>query len=402
MKGKPAILGGEVVFMESVPIVKPAISKHTTADFMERVKQILDSGLVTNHTHVATFEEAIGSFLDVRGVAAVSSCTSGLILTLQSLGLSDSEVLIPTFTFAASVHAGYWNRCRIVFVDCDPHSFNISIEDLERKLSKHSAAVLATHIFGNPCQIDVLERISRERGLKLLFDSAHCLGGSFKGKKIGGFGDSEIFSCSPTKLLTTMEGGIITTNDVDLAQNLKTARNYGVYPDYTCDQPGLSARMAEINALLGLEMLSNLDEGVSNRNVYASQYQHFLSEVPGIRFQEITPDSVPTYKDFAIIVDPVKFGIDRDLLCRALGKENVATKKYFSPLAHELGPYRDLPHGVLANAEFLAAHVLCLPIYNYMEDDLIERVCFTIQRIHEHADEVGALGAGEFSRSGRS
>ncbi len=395
MIGKPAILGGLPAFCEQVPIARPLLSKYSTADVMAQFIDILDSGQVTNGRCVRELEQSVVSYLQVNSAVGMASCTSGLILTMQLLGLSGKEVLMPTFTFAATAHAAYWNRSKIVFVDSDPETFDISLDDLERKITTNTAGIIAVHVFGNPCEADALEEIARDRGLKLLFDAAHGLGTSLKERKTGTFGDAEVFSCSPTKILTALEGGIVSTANPELANDLRVARNYGANPDYTCDLPGLSARMTEIGAVLAQRMLGDIERMVENRNRYARLYQSHLGQVPGIGFQKVTPGAIHGYKDFAIVIDPAKFGIDRDLLCTALEKEGIATKKYFSPLAHELKPYRDDCQGGLPNARLLSANILCLPMYSRMDEDLIETICVAINRVHEYAGEIRAMSSGD-------
>lgn len=367
---------------------------------MHSLKRILDSGQVTSNTVVSDFEGEVASFLGVSEVVAVSSCTSGLILTMQLLGLRDVEVLMPTFTFAATAHAAYWNRCSIVFVDSDPRTFNVSVDDLVRKISKRTAGILVTHVFGNPCEMDLIEQVAREHNLKLICDAAHGFGTSFEGKRIGGFGDAEIFSCSPTKILTTLEGGLISTKNRELAQELRAARNYGVSLDYTCDIPGLNARMTEIGAALGREILKDIEEVFNNRNKYARLYRRLLGAVPGLGFQWVTPKAVHGFKDFAVLVNPSQFGIGRDLLALALEKEGIATKKYFSPLVHQLAAYRNSRSEDLPNAERLSSQVICLPLFSYMREETIERICKAVMRIHHQAGDISALEAGEVAIAG--
>lgn len=392
--GKPAIVGGTSAFSEEIPIARPPLSRYTTERFMGKLKEILDSGQITNGDSVSEFERRVASLLGVKHAVALSSCTSGLILTMQLLGLAGKEVLMPTFTFAATAHAAYWNKCRVVFVDSDPETFDISISDLKSRISPHTAGIIGVHVFGNPCEAEALAEVAREHKLRLVLDAAHGLGTSLRGRRIGGFGDAEVFSCSPTKIVTTLDGGIVSTNNPALARELGTARNYGVYPDYTCAVPGLSARMSEIGATLGQAMLSDIDEMVSNRNSYADRYRCGLKEVPGIRFQKTTPGGVHGYKDFAIVVEPGEFGIGRDLLAKALELEGIATKKYFSPLCHELKPFKRHARTGLASAESLSKNVLCLPMYSYMDMALINRICLAIMRIHKHADELRPAGNG--------
>ncbi len=255
-------------------------------------------------------------------------------------------------------------------------------------MTKDTAAIIGVHIFGNPCDIKALQDIAEDHNVKLLFDSAHAFGASYDDKKIGGFGDVEVFSCSPTKLFITMEGGIVGTEDDKLAAELKIARNYGNLPDYRCKIPGLNARMTEINAALGIEMLKNIEEMVANRNNYAALYKKLLGKVPGIKFQEPTKGAKHAYKDFGILVDPKEFGVNRDILYDALAKENVMTKKYFYPPVHKLEAYSGISSAGLSNTERVSNNVLCLPIHSYMDKELIEKISYAIERIGKNAKEI--------------
>jgi len=385
---KPAILGGEPVFEKLAPIIKPLLAKYATDGFLSKIKGILESGMVTDHIYVRELEKNISSYLRVKNVVGISSCTLGLILSLQLMGLRKKKVILPSFTFVATANAAYWNDCKIVLADCDPNTFNISPEDVKKKMTKDTAAIIGVHIFGNPCDVKALQEIAEDHDVKLLFDSAHAFGASYDGKKVGGFGDVEVFSCSPTKLFITTEGGIVATADDKLAAEMRIARNYGNLPDYQCKIPGLNARMTEINAALGIEMLKNIDEMVENRNKYAALYKKFLAKVPGIKFQEPTKGTRHAYKDFGIIVNPKEFGVNRDALYDALAKENVMTKKYFYPPVHKLEAYSESAKADLPNTEHVSNNVLCLPIYSYMDEKLIKNICTAIERIHKFSKEI--------------
>lgn len=389
MDEKPAILGGRPIFEKMVPIIKPSIDRYVDSPLLEDIKEILKSNMVSGvNIYVKRFEDAVSEYIGVKNVVMLSSCTSGLLLAIQAIGLRGKEVLMPSFTFSATAHAAYWNNCRIRFIDCDPETFNVSIEDLQEKITKKTAGILAVHLFGNPCDIKALQEIAEDWNLKIIFDSAHALGSTYCGKKIGQFGDAEVFSASPTKLITTMEGGILTTNNDKLAKTIALTRNYGNYPDYTCKIPGLSARMPEINAALGLYMIKDIDTFVKNRNEYAKLYKLKLRSVRGLRYQKISKKSVSTYKDFAVVIDEEKFGLSRDAFCDALSKENIMTKKYFHPPLHMLEAYKDIAIDKLPNTEYLSKNIVCLPIYNFMSFDLIEKICAAIKRIYENAEEI--------------
>lgn len=383
---KPAVLGGNPVSNELIPIIKPPLYNYATDSLISKIRNILESGMVTNDKQVQEFENKIKNYIGVKNTVCLSSCTSGLILTLKALGVQKKEVIIPSFTFLATGHTAHWNNCKIKFVDIDPKTFNISIEDLEDKITKDTAAVLPVHIYGNPCDVKQIEDICEEYDSKLVFDSAHGFGASYKGEKVGNFGDAEVFSCSPTKLLITLEGGIVTTNNTELYDNLKLSRNYGNTYDNDCDDPGLNARMTEINAAVGLELLGDIEKLVENRNNYARIYKKNLSKLPGITFQQVTKGANHAYKDFVIIVDKSEFGMDRNKLQASLNEENIMTKKYFHPPLHQIKAFK--VNLSLPVSENISENVLALPMYSFMDEELIERICYAIKRIHEFSKEI--------------
>lgn len=386
---KPAILGGDPAFENFLPIIRPPLYRYATKEFLGTIEGILKSGMVTNAAYVARLEEAINNFLGVKNTVAMSSCTSGLILAQKLLGMSNKEVLVPSFTFAATPISTNWNNIKIKFTDCDRDTFNISVDDIQEKVTRDTAGIIGVHIYGNPCDIKGISEIAEDHKLKVIYDSAHGFGASYDGKMVGNFGDVEIFSCSPTKLFITMEGGILTTPDPALAKDLKDGRNYGNLPDYQVDFAGLNARMNEVSAALGMEMLRDIDEIVKNRNSYALSYEKALKKIPGVSFQKTQEKSVHAFKDFGILIHPEKFGMNRDKLEQALAKENINTKKYFYPPTHKLRLYKEYNSLDLPNTNYVSENVLCLPIYSFMEEAQITGVAGAIKNIQEHAGEIG-------------
>ena len=231
-----------------IPITKPTLPKFDS--LKEEVREILESGMLTNYKHVREFESMLKAKLNVKNVVALSSCTSGLMLCMKAWGLT-GEVILPSFTFSATGHAIKWNNLTPVFVEVDPITQTIDPAAVEAAITDKTSAILGVHLYGCPAKIKELEAIAKKHNLKLIFDAAHAMGSTYDGKAIGNFGDAEVFSCSPTKLLVTTEGGIVCTNDDELAKTLRYARNYGDPGDYNCKLTGINARMTEFNAIVG-------------------------------------------------------------------------------------------------------------------------------------------------------
>jgi len=389
MSEKPAVLGGKPAFKETVPIVKPpigAIFKKTLLDF----RQILESRMITNFKYVQKLEKAVASYIGVDYCVATANCTSALMLAIHALNIRGSEALIPSFTFPATAHVAYWNNLKIKLVDCDIKTFNMSIQDLQEKITERSKIVVPVHVFGNICDTKAINEIAEDNGLKVIYDAAHAFGAEQNGIHVGAFGDAEVFSGSPTKVFTTVEGGLVTTNNEEIAEKVRIGRNYGHRGDYDCVMAGLSARMSELHAALGVNLLPFVPSNVEKRNRVAEKYREGLSRLPGISFQEVTAGSKSTYKDFAIIIDKDEFGLSRDELVVCLDKENIMTRKYFDPPIHKQTCYAELKvdDKALPNTSYIAKNIICLPMFSELTDEQVNGIVNAIADVHEYSEEI--------------
>jgi dTDP-4-amino-4,6-dideoxygalactose transaminase len=370
--------GGEPAFAKNLPIVDP--EGLPGAEFLEDVRRILESKQLTNGAYVRRFEEAAAVYLGVEHCVAVSNCTAGLIVVLQSLGLR-GEVLLPSFTFHATAHAVAWNGLKPVFADCDARTFCIDPQIVAERVNSRTAAILAVHLFGNPAAVRELEDISGRANISLVFDAAHAFGSASDGKTVGTFGVAEVFSFSPTKLLVAGEGGMIATSDGQLAKKLRAARNYGDAGNYDPEIRGVNARMSEIHAAMALRGLRGLDRRIARRNEIRERYEQNLKSVAGISFQQVLPGNRSAYKDFSVIVDGKEFGCSRDALLATLHGENIDARKYFSPPVHLQKLYCEVWDGrPLPVTEQISSSVVSLPIYSSLADDAVDKICEVIRR----------------------
>lgn len=386
----PAVLGGSPVFLQKVPIVRPALPP--LEPLLRDARDLLESGQLTNGRYVRELERKLAERLGVPECVALSSCTSGLTLVLRALEL-EGEVILPSFTFFAAGHALLWNGLTPVFADCEPHTFNIDPGRVEALIGPATSAIVATHVYGNPASTEALESLSRRRGLKLIFDAAHALGSRCEGRAVGSFGDAEVFSLSPTKPLVGGEGGVVATRHQKLADRLRAARNYGDHGTYDPILLGLSARLPEFNALLALHGLAYLDEGTARHNSIAARYMQGFKQLPGISFQKVRPQDKSAYKDFSIVINPATFGLSRDALFAALTAENLEVKKYFCPPLHRQALYRRFRSrrkGTLAVTETISYNVLCLPMFTQIRDEVVDRIVEAVNRIYTHRARVAA------------
>jgi dTDP-4-amino-4,6-dideoxygalactose transaminase len=384
VSGHPAIQGGEPVFPDGLPLARPTIPDPDRV--AGRLREILESGVLTNGPTVRELEERAADYIGVGHAVAVSSCTAGLMLVLRVSDLT-GDVVLPSFTFQATAHAVSWNGLRPAFGDIDPDTLTLSAEAAERVTGMRTSAILATHTYGTPADVEGLAASARRSGIRLFFDAAHAFGARHGDRSVGGFGDAEVFSLTPTKPLVAGEGGIVTTNDEGLAAEIRLARDYGKEPDYDCRIIGLNARMSELHAAVALASLEGIDERVARRNELAAAYRDALGGIPGIGFPLVRPGDLSTYKDLTILVDADVFGLDPASLGRALAAEGVETRRYYAPPVHRTTAYRSLANGALPVTERSAQRVLTLPMWEGMTSERIAELSEAVNRIRTHLQQ---------------
>jgi dTDP-4-amino-4,6-dideoxygalactose transaminase len=385
VSGTPASLGGAAAFRPPLTFSKPTLED--SASLMRSLQEILGSGMLTDGPHARLLEERVAETFGVAHCVAVSSCSVGLMLVIQALQIRGAA-LLPSFTFSATAHSVRWNGLPIAFADCDPETWCLSPDEVYG----NPALIVGVHVSGVPCDVEGLAKRAAESGAPLIFDAAHGAGSlvAFDGetRPLGSFGTAEVFSLTPTKVLSGAEGGLITTEDAGLAEHLRIARNYGNPGDYDTRFPGLNARLSELHAVVALASLDHLDERVARRNEIADHYRRLLSEIPGIDFQDVPPGARSSYKDFTILLDQTGFGCSRDAAVSALRAEGIPTRPYYSPPVHQQAAYRDMEAPPLPVTDRLAEQVISLPIWSHMSAETVERVAEALERIHKHAGRV--------------
>ena len=387
MNNQPAILGNRPLFENKVFIVKPSLP--SPQEMQPGMEEIISSGMVTKGKYLKAFEEAAAEHLQVKHAVAVSSCTTGLMLTYQGLGLT-GDVVVPSFTFMATVSALVWAGLRPVFADVDFGTTNLDPAAAEAAITPNTSAIVAVHNFGNPAEVEALQEVANRHHLKLVFDAAHGFGAIYQGKPVGAQGDANSYSLSPTKLLIAGEGGIVATNHDDLADKIRIGREYGNSGNYDSAFAGINARMPEFNALLGWHSLQRLEAGARRRNEVVDLYQRELGKLPGIDFQTVREGNRNSYKDFSITIEAEAFGLTRDELQQALTAENIDTRTYYDPPVHRHTAYKHYapPDISLPNTEKLAAQSLSLPVWSKMDDEIVLQICEAFTKIHAQSVEV--------------
>ena len=384
----PAFFGGDPAFSEPLAFVRPSVPD---ADLLiEDVRQILSSRMLTNAGYVAELERRAAEYLQVEHCIAVASCTAGLMLLLRAADLT-GDVIVPSFTFAATAHAVAWNGLGVVLADVDPRTLTLSAEACERVIGVRTAAILATHTFGTVCDVEALSSLAERAGIDLFFDAAHAFGSRRGETPVGGQGRAQVFSLSPTKVLIGGEGGIIATDDAALAARCRIGRDYANPGDYDCRYVGLNARMSEFHAALAVRSMQGLDERIERRNQLASSYRDALAEIPGVTFPEVRAGDGTTFKDFTILVEPDAFGADAARLGEALQADGIPTRRYYVPPLHDMTAYRSIARAThpLPVTDWAAERVLTLPLWTEMTEDQVQTVATAVARIQRFVQLLG-------------
>jgi dTDP-4-amino-4,6-dideoxygalactose transaminase len=366
-------------FDELVPIIKPTLLK--LEDISEELRDVLSTGMITNHKYVKIFEEKVAEYLGVKHAVAVSSATSALMLVIKELVPSYSEVIVPSLTHVATVHSLMWNNIRPVFVDVDD-TLTIDPTLIEEKITPQTRGILAVNLFGNSSDVQALEKVADRRHLKLIFDSAESFGAKYKGKLLGGFEQAEIFSLAPTKVLTAAEGGIVTTNNDDLADRIRMGRDYGCVGQYDCRMIGLSARMSEFHAIIAIKSLRELEGNIKMRNTLATTYYDNLEPIRTISFPKHLSNTRSVWYTFPILLSDQK---EREWLAQELLKRRIHVKwTYFYPCVHQQKAYFQYKSTSLPRSEDFSNRILSLPLYSHLKLEKVVKICNIIKNLYKN------------------
>jgi perosamine synthetase len=354
-----------------VPMSAPDI----TEDDVAAVAAVVRSGRLALGPKCLEFEESLAQYVGVRHAVAVSSGTAALHLLVRGLGIGEGdEVLVPSFTFAASVNAILYERATPVFVDIEPDTYNLDPADLEGKITSRTRAVMAVDVFGHPAPWRELSEIRSRHGLAVIDDACEGLGAEYQGRKLGAFGSGAAFAFYPNKQITAGEGGVIVTDDDDLAEYARSARNQGRGdgPWLEHARLGYNYRLDDMSAALVGSQLGRIEEVLRKRAHVAAMYAERLAGVAGVRLPHVDPSVRMSW--FVYVVTLAR-GIDAARVIAGMEKRRIPVRVYFVPIHTQ--PYiRDLgiPECTLPVTDSLAGRTLALPFHGNLlagEADLV-------------------------------
>jgi len=384
-----AAFGGAPAFQEKLHVGRPNIGNRER--LLARINDLLDRRWLTNNgPFVQEFQQRIAELLGVKHCIAMCNGTVALEIAIRAIGLT-GEVIMPAFTFIATAHALQWQEITPVFCDIDPSTHNIDPCRVEEMITPRTSGIIGVHLWGRPCDVDALSEVARDHDLRLLFDAAHGFGCSYKGRMVGDFGDTEVFSFHATKFFNTFEGGAVVTNDDELAARVRLMKNFGFAGYDNVIYIGTNGKMSEVSAAMGLTGLESLDEFIAVNYRNYKEYERQLEGIPGVHLVTHDETEKRNYQYIILEIDQAIAQISRDQLIEILHAENVLARRYFYPGCHEMEPYRSyFPHVgfLLPETEKIVNRVLSLPTGTAVGTDEIGKICQIIRFAVEHGAEI--------------
>ncbi|WP_433717417.1 DegT/DnrJ/EryC1/StrS family aminotransferase (plasmid) [Nocardia sp. CA-084685] len=377
---------------EALPFALPLLGDAEEAEVIDTLR----SGWLTTGPKAKRFEQMCADYLGVKHAIATNSCTGALHLALAASGIGPGDQVITTpVTWPATANVIEHVGARPVFADIDPDTLNIDPAAVRAAVTEHTKAIMPVHMAGQPCDLDTLGALAEELGLVVIEDAAHAFGAQYHGRMIGQTSTMAAFSFYPTKNMTTIEGGLLVTDDDVLADRARVLSLHGISRDawkrYAVDgsthwqllEPGFKYNMPDVSAAVGLHQLPRLEEFITTRAHYADLYDQLLADVPGITLPVRLPDMRHTHHLYVIQLDLAALTITRDRFIEALRSEGIGTGVHFISL--HLQPYHQRVRGIdpdeFPNARDVSARIISLPLYPKMTETDVHDVAAAVTKI---------------------
>ena len=329
--------------------------------------------LTNNGPLVRELELKLKEYLGVPEMLYLNNGTIAIQIAIKALSLK-GEIITTPFSYVATTSSIVWEGCRPVFVDIDANTFNIDPAKIEAAITPETTGILATHVFGNPCDIDAIQEIATKHNLKVIYDAAHCFGTEYKGRSIYHYGDISTTSFHATKLFHTIEGGGVFTSDLELLKRMSYYRNFGHKTPEEFEMVGINAKNSEFHAAMGLSVLPHMSSILERRKKVSQLYSSLLKDNE-IRTQKITSNSSYNYSYYPIVVDSQEVMLD---VVNALNKKDIFPRRYFFPSLDTLN-YVEGQHCPISRD--LSSRIICLPLFYDLKESEAEYVAKIINEI---------------------
>jgi len=381
--------------MDPLYVARPLLPE--LSDLNALLEQVWATGIVTNEAAMHNrLESELSALLSVPVAKLFSSGTSALQCAMLALDFpKGSEVITTPLTFPATAHAITACGLTPVFADIDPETLTIDPRAVEAAITPRTAAVLGVHVYGTICDVEGLQTLCDSHGLRLIFDAAHAFFSRQGETSVAEMGDVSAFSLHATKLFNTVEGGLVTTRDTDLAKRLGLVRNFGIKSEEVVSCVGINGKMSELHAAVGLLNLDAAPAERAARKTLRAQYDKIISDYCGLRTQVVQHNVIQSEQYYLLRVDPEKFGASRDALYERLKVRKIFARKYFWPICTDYECYRGMPiigHAKVPVAEQTKSTLLCLPFHSGATSEHLEAISETMEEV-AHGKAKMRLGA---------
>lgn len=358
-----------------VPISKVVIGE----DEIAAVVEVLRSGNLREGAQTRAFEREFAASVRAKHALAVSSGTAALHIAYAALLNPGDEVLTPSFTFFATASMVAAVGATPVFCDVDPDTLTIDIEDAASRITPRTRAIAPVHLFGNPAAVDEILRFARAHNLAIVWDAAQAHGSRFGSADVGSFDDAVCYSFYPSKNMTTGEGGMVCTNDDELAARMKLLRSQGQPKKYLHTVIGYNFRMTDIQAAIGRGQLRRLPQWVAQRRANAAYLQQRLGQLPGVRIQKEQPGGENSYHQFSIMLED---GLSRDAVMQSLRSRGVECAVHYPMPLHQQPVFAQRRTAIhLPVSESLSEKILSIPVHPYLSPEDLEYVADGVQTV---------------------
>jgi perosamine synthetase len=365
--------------MKKIPMCEPQLY----GDEWSLVKECLDTNWISSKGRfVGEFERLFAEFCGRGYAVSVTNGTAALHLAVAALGIGPGdEVIVPALSIISCPNAVRLQGAGIRAADALPDTWNIDPDDIRRKITERTRAVMVIHTYGCPADMAVIEEICRDHDLFLIEDAAEAHGALYRGKRTGGFGDVSCFSFYANKIITTGEGGMLLTDDPEIARRARQLKDLAFTPEqrYFHRELGFNYRMTNIQAAIGVAQMAHIETSIRSRRRNAALYQERLKSIPGLRLPVEPSDNQSVYWYYSVVVED-DFALSRDELRRRLAEQGIESRDFFFPI-HRQPIYPELGDESCPVAEFLGGHGLNLPSGNLLSHGDIDYICDSIRRL---------------------
>lgn len=345
-------------------------------EYQKYINIIWNNNILTNNGPLVNeLESKLKTYFDSKNLLFTSNGTISIQIAIHALNIIGSEIITTPFSYVATTSCVFWENCKPVFADIDPLTFNIDPKEVEKKINKNTKAILATHVFGNPCRIDDLTSIAQKYNLALIFDAAHCFGSKYKEVSVMNFGDVSSISFHSTKLFHTIEGGALICNSDELFKKMSLMRNFGHNGFDVYSGVGINGKNSEFHAAMGLCNMNFINSILERRKAISEVYDNYLVNLP-IKKQLIDTNNVEyNYSYYPIVFETEELVLK---VKNELEKNEIFSRRYFYPSLNKLEyvSYEKMP-----NSEYLSERILCLPIYFELDKSDVKKICKIINHV---------------------